>query len=294
MNRVRELFGQVESADFFRALNPHLTIGRAAGAPARAPQAPLGARLDALRREGHAAAPGIVAAAEAEGMARAIGNLEASGVPAVFAYVYDAFWEPLLSLAPLVESALGPFDVLDDVWAWLVPAGRSGWSPHRGRSILERSSGGRPVTLNVWIALTEVTAADACIHVVPLNEDPFYPDRLLRVDVPRGLGRALPAAAGTALLWDANVLHWGGACVGPGRRRVSISYTLRARAAAPIPGTTPVIPAALSFRARLDLVARQIATYAEKERVFSPAAEEWARATAGFLAIGARRARRSS
>jgi hypothetical protein len=237
--------------------------------------------------------PEVVEVAQAELMAAAIDNLDARGVPPVFAYVYDAFWDPLARLDPVLESVLGPFDVLDDAWAWRISAGASGWPPHRGDAIAERSATGGPVTLNAWIALTDVTAADACIHVVPLSEDPSYPDHLDRVDVPAGAARALPVAVGTALLWNANVLHWGGECRRPSRGRISFSYTLRARAGR-TSATPPVNLATSSFRSRLDLVARQISIYAGQERSFPPAALEWARATIGMLELGQRGRRMSA
>jgi hypothetical protein len=278
---------------FFRALNPRLAVdGDVVATPESSPVS-LGDRLDRLCREGYCDLPRIVDVAAAEQMAAAIDNLGARGVPPVFAYVYDAFWDPLASLAAPVAAVLGAFDVLDDVWAWRISAGTSGWGPHRGQSIAERSPTGRPVMLNVWIALTDVSTADACIHVVPLNEDPSYPDHLDRVDVPFGAARVLPAAAGTALLWNANVLHWGGECRSPSRGRVSFSYTLRARAAARLAGT-PVNLATFSFRSRLDLVARQIVTYSGHEPSFPSAAREWAHATVGMLELGRHRPRMSA
>lgn len=258
MHAATEVFRKVTDPAYFRALAPDLALGARAsfGAGCAAAEA----RAGAIGPGGHAAVPGIVAPERAAAMARAIDALWDAGLPPLFAYVYDAFWEPLDALAAPMGASLGPHEALADVWAWRVPAepGRAGWSAHRGLDRLERGEGGRPVTLNVWIPLGDVGPDDGCMWVVPLDQDPDYPDNLSgRAGAPRAI--PLPAAAGTALAWDANALHWGGPMTERARGpRRSFSYTLRALGA---PRVAAALPARLDHQARLDLVADMIGVY---------------------------------
>ena len=108
--------------------------------------------------------------------------------------------------------------------------------------------------MNVWIALSDVGEESACMHVVPFDRDPHYPNALDRVDVDPALAIPLPVPAGSVLAWNANVLHWGGEMKPGAPPRVSMSFTLR-RAA------LPSSRRAATFEARVDLVADMLVTY---------------------------------
>lgn len=285
-NALACFFRRVDDENFFRALAPTLSIGGAFPLPPPIAGDPLRGQAAQLCTDGYLQLPAAISSAQVHDLVVAVDALHVAGLPPVFAYVYDDFWHPTVALDAVAQAAIGPFDVLDDVWAWHIDAGvgNAGWSPHRGRDVWERQSDGRPGTLNVWIALTDVPASGCCMHIVPLGDDPFYPADLNRIDVdPRG-AHALPVTAGTALAWDANVLHWGGRNSTPDDpTRVSLSFTLRSRAAARLPGTAAVQPATLSFRSRLDLIAQQILTYAPREPGFPVEVVEWARTTTALL-----------
>lgn len=287
---MAEVFRRVQDPAFFRRLAPGLAIGERTAFGSGALRAV--AQSGAMGPGGHVAWPDVVPGGRVGPMRAAIEALVAEGLPAVFAYVYDAFWEPLDALAGVAGAVLGPHEALADVWAWMVPreAGRRGWPPHRGLSTLERGEGGRPLTLNVWIALADVGPDEACMWIVPLDQDPDYPDHL---DGRRGEDRAiaLPARAGGALAWDANALHWGGPMTERARGpRVSFSYTLRAHPMTGAPRVVDPLPAPLGFEARLDVVAAMIGTYAASEAA-PPAVREWADVT---RALGAALRRRPS
>lgn len=271
------LVAAIENEAFFHELAPDLPISPTIELATRGavPGAPPFASWPA---SGHLAIPGLVAPDEARRMANAIRALVYAGVPALFAYVYDAFWMPLGPLLAALEPLVGRCHALRDVWAWLVPIGdqHGGWKPHRGTYVVERTSSGAPGTINVWIALTDTTPDNACMHAVPLDRDVAYPSRLDDVSVDPQLAAPLPAAAGTALAWDSNLLHWGGRSSARARApRISFSYTLRA-SELPSPGTEPVDFEHLSFRARLDLIAQMIGIYGENEPPPEPI-RTWAR-----------------
>jgi ectoine hydroxylase-related dioxygenase (phytanoyl-CoA dioxygenase family) len=197
-----------------------------------------------------------------DALGAAVARLVEQGLPATFVYLFDEPWIIGTQLAAAVSRMLGRSYVLAaDGYAWHVPVGTGrGWEPHRDeRYVLDRRA---PERVNVWLAITDATAERACVHAVPLDEDPGYPSDLRRKDPPLTAVRALPVAAGTALAWNANLLHWGGACSSRAcGARSSISFTaLRADAAGQI-GLRRLKAEMLSPTGRLDLVASLIAAY---------------------------------
>src|SRR5690606_20624279 len=143
-----------------------------------------------------------------------------------------------------------------------------------------------PELLNTWVALSDAPVDRACMHFVPFDADPAYPSELARHEA--GAGRAAPIAAGTALAWNANVLHWGGRCAEDApAARVSCSFSL-ARADALDDrygwGGAIVSPSTLTPLDRVDLVASQIDTYGEGQPDVSLEVLTWARAACAFRA----------
>jgi hypothetical protein len=226
------------------------------------------------------------AEAEAPALSEAVASLAAAELPPVFLYVFQDAWTLADRLRERISALLGaPYRVVDDAWAWQIEPGKGrGWPPHRGvPTLLDRRT---PELVNVWVALTDATPERSCIHFVPLDSDPGYPHELERGDAPLDAVRAVPARAGDALYWNANVLHWGGGCsaraAGPRR---SCSYTL-ARPDAPEALAGRVIdPRELDTDARFDLVARQIAVYGEGQPDVSQELLTWARATCALASV---------
>jgi hypothetical protein len=224
--------------------------------------------------EGVAVLPGLLSRERAGALVDTVRALQARGLPPVFAYVLEAFWEPLARLVPIVESVIGPCDVLADGWAWDIPptAGRAGWAPHRGAYELVRQADGRPGLVNVWVALSDVTRETACMHVLPLSKDSGYPDALRREPFDSEHAVAYPLAAGSALFWDASSLHWGGPMLpGAPHARVAYSFTLRAKGVDYLSDFGTVNPEQLPRKtALLDLVATQILRYGSLDDVPLP------------------------
>ena len=124
------------------------------------------------------------------------------------------------------------------------------------------------------------------MHVVPLDDDPGYPDNLDAVSAPLSCVRALPVEGGTTLLWNANLLHWGGACslraAGP---RISCSFSLGRQDAREVHGLAPLGEmSTLGLDARFELIARQIVTYGEGQPDIPNDLLSWARATTAMRA----------
>jgi hypothetical protein len=224
----------------------------------------------ALRGEGFAALHGIAEPGVCAALVRAVEALRARELPATFLYAFDEAWAIGQTVNARISAMLGhDYSLIEDIWAWhIAPGSGRGWPAHRGVShvSLDRSA---PEIINVWVALTDVTTERACMHAIPLDDDPGYPDGLADLDAPLEAVRAMPAAAGDALFWNANVLHWGGRCaaraIGP---RVSCSFTLcRADAATKFPDLIPLAPLGeLDLAARMNAVARMLLLYGEAER----------------------------
>lgn len=236
-----------------------------------------------LHAKGYARLGGLCERTACSDMVTMIARLRDAGLPAVFVLATDA----ALALGQLVQQVVSvcsseAYTLVEDVWAWQIPRGRSGWPAHRGIStLLDRA---RPELVNTWIALSDVPVERSCMHFVPLDEDAGYPDDLATIAAPAG-GDATALAAGEALAWNANVLHWGGPCAlecaGP---RVSCAFSLVRTDALPAIGLAP-LTASLTPTERVDLVAKQIATYGAGQHDVSDEILEWARATFTLSAL---------
>lgn len=230
---------------------------------------------EAIAREGWCACPSVLYEQERSAITECIDALARESLPPLFVYAYSATWRIGARVARALSGALGaPYDLIEDAWAFRVPVGpaHAGWVAHRGSYDLARDRRA-PDSLNVWIAITEATVDNSCMYVVPLDRDPGYPDDL-RSHAGVSEGIALPVPAGTALVWNANVLHWGGPSTERAEApRTSITFTLRRDAPPPRIG---------DHAQRLDVIADQILTYGHLERTLSPRLRRWAELRVGM------------
>jgi len=261
----------MKSSRFFRELTPEalarripgLTVGR--GLPTAAPAARAAEELRALGWSAATFPMPFVAP-----LRDAVEILHSAGLPLVALYAFDATWALGVAIAQAIGDALGAhYDLVSDFWAFRIQPGHDGWPPHRGASnLLDRE---RPELLNVWVALSDAAVNQACMHFVPLDEDGAYRRGDL-ADVAPPVSVASPVAAGTALFWNANVLHWGGACAmtasGP---RVSATFTMERSDI--VTGTPRFCPARLTPQQRIDAITDQVTVYAPLEE---EAIHEWA------------------
>ncbi|MBX3233249.1 MAG: phytanoyl-CoA dioxygenase family protein [Labilithrix sp.] len=240
-----------------------------------------------LRTEGYAVIAGALTSARARSLCRAMETLHAARWPPVFVFMLDDVWRHAREIERTVSLLLGhTYELLEDAWAWSIAPGERGWKPHRGGGsvLLDREA---PELLTAWTALSDVTAERACMHVVPLDEDPHYPNALDSTDAPLASVRAVPVTAGTTVVWNANVLHWGGACSPRAEgRRISLSVSLGRMDARGKHGVAP-LPPTLTVEERLDLIAAQVVTYQTEAPELQPAVRDWARATQQLRIVAA-------
>lgn len=175
--------------------------------------------VEQMRLEGYVNLEGVLPGARMERMAQVILRLAEEGLPPVFCFVYDDFWQIFRDIAPVMSPIIGEDYMLSlNRWAWNIPPSEEycGFRPHRdmvGDEFPGLRDDGLPMITTAWIALRDVSASNACIYVLPQNRDPNVPDNLMKMGVPyKHLQdiRALPARAGSIMSWNSNVLHWGG------------------------------------------------------------------------------------
>lgn len=288
---VAALFGMVTRASFFRELAPELHIDGPAAITTTAldPRAASAARAT-LSKHGYFSLSSVVSRSRVDLLASATRALYDRKVPTCFLFAYDEAWALGFELEDALHAVLGSrYHLVPDVWAWLIEpiATRRGWRPHRGTYVDDRRADGAPSVINLWLALSEVTAETACMHVVPLDADPHFPGELKSVEFDERSVVALPCERGTLLGWNSNVLHYGGemteaAC----EARLSLSYTLRDRREPPELERVP------TFEERIDLLAQMIAIYGDQEGAELAAARQWAKLHLALHALGTERARR--
>ena len=205
-----------------------------------------------------------------------IESLRADVLPPVAVYAFDEVWAVAEALRLRIEAALGPYALVEDFWAFAIDPGQAGWPPHRGT--YDSLARDRPEWLNAWVALTDVEEDRSCMHFVPLDEDAALCRRDLD-DVAFDANAVIraPLSRGAALLWNANVLHWGGASANTRKEpRVSLTFTFTRVV------TPRFNPELLDGWQRLDAIAGQIALYGDKDPALSEDVRFWATQTASL------------
>ena len=210
-------------------------------------------------------------------MRLAVDRLTEHDWPAVFAWVYDECWRA--SRTPLLDAVcariLGAaYRQTPYVWTHVVASARgaAGWPPHEDNP-------GDTLRLTVWIPLTDATVDSGCMCVIPKHLAPadangtrWYERPSLSKAEVRALlhaSRPLPALAGSALAWDAGLLHWGLARQAAGAPRISLSmeFVSATGDAAALEGALDTGAAPLpSHEQRLGIIAADIALYQSSER----------------------------
>jgi hypothetical protein len=258
----------IAEVSFWRALVPSLAISEEGGRPA--PPLPTAASPEELRAwlrcEGYYLEPGLVPRPTCAAMAETIINLRKAELPLVFAFVYDEFWHLGAWFRPILEALLGVgFRALPALWAWHLDPARSevGWEPHRDRDFGALDDDGAPRSLTVWVPLTDATAMNGCIYVLPVEWDDNYRERR-NLAVVRDVQciRALPATAGTFACWNHALLHWGGRA-SPRAREPRLSYSIEFQRADIAPFNSPLIDASHPppFELRMALIGKQLRQY---------------------------------
>jgi hypothetical protein len=278
---MAELDARIERASdvsYWRALNPALSIdaGQASFEAEPLSLDELTAQREQLGREGYFQTRSILDSTVVGNMRACVEDLLSNGWPAVFAFLYDQFWNVMRtpSLKHLVTAFLGEESTQTAlIWTFHVPSrrGAGGWLPHS-----DDSDGASLSRLTVWVPLSDATIENGCIYAIPRDRMPEnvpanYSDigALNRVDLGRMLQavKALPSPAGALLGWDQQLIHWGSCSSGRAPRRISIGAQFIAKGEKPGPCELPLIDGARlpAFEERLRLIGKAILEYRRTE-----------------------------
>ena len=277
---------------YWTSLCSGLSIGTAAPAldEMTLPAASWTGAARQIRDEGYGAAAVFLPPPVLARLNGAIDAVSAAGWPSTFAWVFDDFWLAARTAAVrgLLDASLGPgARQVPHVWVHVVPAvaGARGWGPHKDGGLAR----GSRAHLSIWIALTEASVDNGCMYVLPRSAasaplvDRDWSNDVISMADAVGLlssARALPAAAGSALAWDFDLLHWSGVRTGGGAARRSLSLEFIGAGISPSPDEHPLImcggDSLPTFAERLTYVAEGIVQYCKHEpgaQRFRPVAE---------------------
>jgi hypothetical protein len=259
----------VENLAFWRALRPGLSI-ESVEPTAKFEVPGLADLMAELRFEGYLNVPGVVPPEVFTALHACVKCLHERGIPLPFAFVYDQFWQLFQRLSGLLETILGTgYRALPDFWVWYVQPSEEakGWGPHRDRVVPTVDRNNSPHSLTLWVAFSDATPLNGCIHLVPAHLDERFKQRFWDGEGNTYVTdlqnvRALPATAGSILAWNQNVLHWGGRASRKGSApRASAAFEFQRGDRTPF--NTPLLdPRQLPpFQKRLGLVGKQVLQY---------------------------------
>lgn len=281
------------SPDYWRSLVPGSSISVTPQPVSELPL-PAGEAASVARhveQHGYGALPVFLPDAALAPLNAIIDAVVAADWPPVFAFVFDALWSTLRGVAvpAVLDHALGAAArQVPHVWVHVVPAvaGARGWAPHKDGGLAARS----PSRLSIWIALTDASIDNGCMYVLPRShpaarvlDGNWHADAIgvaQAVELLSG-ARALPTAAGSALVWDFDLVHWSGTRIGSGIARRSLSFEFIGADAEPAADEHPLMAcgptdALPSFESRLRFIADGILQYSKHDASvyrFRPLAE---------------------
>jgi hypothetical protein len=273
---------EVFDRTFWQALAPEFHIESAEflrPREARFESATVERGAEGLADEGYAQFCGLDLEMDIAPMAALARRLSADNLHPIFAFVYDEYWRPYFTLDSLYHRLLGDYVFLPNFWAWNVDPrkGESGWGPHRDVGCAALLPDGSPKSLTTWIALSQATPLNGCLHMVPKHADPTYgtPNEG-NWHFAESSVRELPAAPGDVLMWNQAVVHWGGASSpAAAQSRVSLSLEVQ-RSGLPLIEAPAIAPwQNIPFAQRLQLIGKKILHYRHMTKV-DPALEELA------------------
>ena len=228
-DKLKQMFSQSQSRDYWREINPELTIDGDArlgrNEALSLSDGEVSILVERMRAEGWFQVDRFFDLQCVSSLLRGIENLRRAGWLPVFILLYDELWEMTRgsSLRAIMGAMLGPeYRQQANIWSHYVSpeTGGKGWPPHHDYAHGLREDG-MPHSLTIWIPLTDATLDNGCIYLIPDGRIEGASGRSLlegqsftRAKVCEYLqaALALPARAGAMLGWQSNLIHWGSYC----------------------------------------------------------------------------------
>lgn len=264
-----DFVANVKNEHFWREQFPMLSMEDASArppVPATLPSVDVDDINATVLKEGYISGTSDYLKKTTPALEAAILKCKSLGISPTFLFLFDEPWECFRQLHPLLTHILGEdYLLLPDFWAWHVDftKGENGWGIHRDKGTYALDAEGRPLSMTVWIPITESTPENGCIYLVPAHLDNGYrAPRGSQPDFDYASIRALPRKPGDFLAWNQNVLHWG-ARSSPRAKNTRMSMALEFQRGDIPAFNQPLLKplAVTNFRARLLLIAKQILQY---------------------------------
>lgn len=273
------------SPGFWRELNPDLSISdypfQVLQPAPQTPTALLSEYRERMDEEAYFQTEPTLPEEMLACMRRAIESVKQVGLPALFAFVYDIFYQGLTHFDAAFTSVLGEnYRLVPNFAVYHIEASDQGkgFAPHRDaeyRNAIDEH--GMPTVITVWITVTEASPLNSCLYVVPKNRDPQYADSIGDLSVTADAFawedvRALPTKPGVMSCWSQYLFHWGSRASRRAKDpRITYAVYLQSGKIAPLEEQTVAVAAALSFEQRLSMICRSLrhnnyATFASWER----------------------------
>ena len=271
-SELRDAVRNARNPGYWRALNPALTAAGISHKPVSARR--HSAAIRQIDDYGYFQIDDVIASSVTRRMKLAMERVRAAGWPAVFAMVYNEFWN-IAQIPPIdrvLEEVLGSgYLQIPHVWCHYVRpvAGAHGWSPH--------VDGKRSGRMSIWLPLSDATLENGCMYVIPDGRVSDGFDRTFKMrrsfskderDMMFHGMRALPAPAGSILGWHFGMIHWGGMAENGRHPRVSVAYEFIQRGQQLMVGEVPLFDQRSgppSFDERLKVIGRAILEYRKFE-----------------------------
>src|SRR3990167_2643901 len=135
--------------------------------------------LTLLKEDGYCYLPALIRPDTVDRMLSCVEQMRARGLPPVYCFAYDLFWQLILEIDPILREILkGEYLVIPNVWTWVVEGGKEAayFPPHRDlidEDFIDEE--GMPTLFSLWIPLTDVSTFNSCMYVLPASRDPEYP-----------------------------------------------------------------------------------------------------------------------
>ncbi|WP_446419797.1 methyltransferase domain-containing protein [Coleofasciculus sp.] len=270
MTAVKSLLEQARNPNFWRSLNPELSVSEdllpESLAPFTVEPEQMKKLLLTLKTDGYFQIDGILPEADVLRMSAGVEKIRQVGWTPPFVFVYDEFWQTFCRLSQILSTVLGQdYQQLPDFWAWYIDPNKTetGWRPHRDKSQNTLLPDGMPKSLTVWIPLSDATPLNGCMYILPAAFDPNYGRdfSVHEIDSIQDI-RALPAPVGSVLCWNQAVLHWGGRS-SERATHPRLSFAFEFQRGDVTPYNTPLLDPSKppTFSQRLGLIGKQILQY---------------------------------
>jgi len=218
-------------------------------------------------------------------MASLVKTFVAKDIMPVFSFLFDEYWLLFYKLNEFHQFILDDdYKLLPDFWCWCVDPmkNESGWKPHRDKGAYSLFPDKSPMSLSTWIPLTNATTLNGCMYIVPMHLDRGGEENG-RFGFELSSIRALPAEAGSVLIWNQYLYHWGSRTGRDATEpRISVAFETQRSDVRPFNDflLNPLVN--VSFNQRLALIGKQILQYTH----MYPLAQQYAEIARELVKLG--------